>query len=303
MRRVATPNEFFDILDKIGNGKFVTIGCVMGSNLEDVPTIKRKNPLTNRLKGYPDHTAFGMDEEIGALVMIKSYNMRYSPRKIVAQKYGEYKKSANDIRAKFGIDPIGTKQGYKQTMNYGENGQEVYNGNNEKLQNHSYNPQNIFGVKPICTYYCVNQEGHIIKELSKNDIAPYMKHKNSIDGVVALQKMQTKEEDINDYIAQINNLKFRYINFEANSILWIAATVNGEKIVYINDNLNRAINGININPEDFKKIARERYQIDMNNLKEEKINNKKQIIKLTESDLHQIIKESVNKILTELGGN
>lgn len=29
----------------------------------------------------------------------------------------------------------------------------------------------------------------------------------------------------------------------------------------------------------------------------------KQIIKMTESDLHQIIKESVNRILSEMGGN
>ena len=39
MRRVASSEEFFDILDRIGNGKFVTIGYVTGANL-NVPTIK-----------------------------------------------------------------------------------------------------------------------------------------------------------------------------------------------------------------------------------------------------------------------
>lgn len=55
VRKVKSSNEFFDILDKIGNGKFVSIGYVTGANL-NVPTIKKKNPLTNRMKGYPDYT-------------------------------------------------------------------------------------------------------------------------------------------------------------------------------------------------------------------------------------------------------
>ena len=49
MRRVASSSEFFDILDKIGNGKFVTIGYVTGANL-DVPTLSRRNPAANRMK-------------------------------------------------------------------------------------------------------------------------------------------------------------------------------------------------------------------------------------------------------------
>ena len=93
MRRVASSSEFFDILDKIGNGKFVTIGYVTGANL-DVPTVSRRNPATNRMKKYPDYTVFGGEEEIGALVKITSYNMRYLNRTTVGQKYGEFKETS-----------------------------------------------------------------------------------------------------------------------------------------------------------------------------------------------------------------
>ena len=273
MRRVASSNEFFDILDKIGNGKFVTIGYVTGANL-DVPKVSRKNPLTNRMKQYPDYTVFGNEQgEIGALVKITSYNMRYLNRTTVGQKYGEYKDSANGIRGNFGLDPIGSKQGYKQGTNWSPNGPEMYNGNNVELQDHSYNPQNIYGVKPRGVVYAVNNEGHIIKELKPEQVKPYLKAKREMDGVAALRKMGTEEERIQDYINQMNNLKFKYINFESNSILWIAATINGEKIVYINDNLSRAVDGININPQDFRAIARERYQIDLNNLQEMRMKN------------------------------
>lgn len=267
MRRVASSNEFFDILDKIGNGKFVTIGYVTGANL-NLPKVSRKNPLTNRMKGYPDYSVFNFEEEIGALVNVSSYNFQYLNRQTVNKKYGEYKQSANDIRANFGLDPIGSKQGYKQGTEWSPNGPELYKGDNTELQSHSYNPQNMHGVKPKSITYAVNNEGHIIKALSQEEIKPYLASKREIDGVAALRKMEVEKDRIQDYISQINNLKFKYKNFESNSILWIAATINGEKIVYINDNLNRVIDGINIRPEDFRAIARERYQIDLANLHE-----------------------------------
>ena len=303
MRRVASSNEFFDILDRIGNGKFVTIGYVTGANL-DVPKVSRKNPMTNRMKQYPDYSVFGNEQgEIGALVKITSYNMRYLNRTTVGQKYGEYKDSANVIRGNFGLDPIGSKQGYKQGTNWSPNGPEMYNGSNADLQGHSYNPQNIHGVKPKGVVYAVNKEGHIIKELTPEQVQPYLKAKREMDGVAALRKMGVEEDKIQDYINQINDLKFKYINFEANSILWIAATINGEKIVYINDNFSRAVDEINISPEDFRAIARERYQIDLTNLQEmvDRMNNKnKAIFRLTESELRGFIGESVKKILSEL---
>ena len=269
MRRVASSEEFFDILDRIGNGKFVTIGYVTGANL-NVPTIKRRNPETNRMKGYPDFSVFGAEgeDEIGALVKITSYNMRYLNRETVGKKYGEFKDAANAIRGNFGLDPIASKESYKQGTTWSPNGPELYKGQNTELQSHSYNPQNIHGVTPKGIVYAVNTEGHIIKELTPEQVKPYLKAKREVDGVAALRKMGAEEEKIQDYIEQIKNLKFKYINFESNSILWIAATINGEKIIYINDNLARAVDGIDIRPEDFRKIARERYQIDLSSLQE-----------------------------------
>lgn len=299
MRRVASSNEFFDILDKIGNGKFVTIGYVTGANL-DVPTVSRKNPLTNRMKKYPDYSVFGSEEEIGALVKITSYNIQYLNRETVGKKYGEYKQLANGVRTNFGLDPIASKESYKQGTDWSPNGPELYKGQNTELQSHSYNPQNIYNVKPKGVVYAVNKEGHIIQELKPEQVKPYIKKKREIDGVAALRKMGVEEKRIQEYIEQINNLKFKYINFESNSILWIAATINGEKIVYINDNLARAVDGIDISPEDFRAIARKRYQIDLANLQE--MTNRpmvKSIIRLTENDLHNLIENAVKKYLKE----
>ena len=75
--------------------------------------------------------------------------------------------------------------------------------------------------------------------------------------------MNAEEERIAAFIKEIDDLGMEYRNFESSSVLFIAATVNGEKLVFLNDRLQRCVEGINIAPEDFLKIARERYNIDV----------------------------------------
>ena len=107
LERVSSSSEFFDILDKIGNGKFVTIGYVTRANL-DAPTVSRINLATNRMKKYPDYTVFVGEEEIRALAKITSYNMMYLNRTTVGQKYGFNPKDYKIVTSKFllrqGID-------------------------------------------------------------------------------------------------------------------------------------------------------------------------------------------------------
>lgn len=263
-RRVTTPSELFDTLETIKKGSFVSIGYVMGANLA-LPQVKRRNPASNRMKNYNDYSVFGSDEEIGALIKITAYNFRYQNRADVMQQYSKYKQDANVIRADYGLPPIGDKQGYTKTMHYGDGGVGVYDGNNDSLKGHSYCPQNVAGIaKPKSTIYAVNKEGHIIKELSPDEVKPYLAAKKELDGVSALRKMGVEEEKIQEYIQRLTELKFSYKNFENNSILWVvAATSDGEKFIYINSSLNRCVDEININPEDFLSIAKEKYQEQM----------------------------------------
>lgn len=303
VRKVKSSNEFFDILDKIGNGKFVSIGYVTGANL-NVPTIKKKNPLTNRMKSYPDYTVFnGIDKRpIGALVKITLYNFQYMNRNLVSKKYGEYKQAANAIRNEYGIDDMKSRTSYKQKTSWSPNAPETYVGNNEELKDHSYSPQNVYGSNTYSTVYTVGLDGKILNEIPQEQIAQYLKEKDEVSGVSALRKMGAEDAKIKEYIKKMKDLKFKYVNFESKSILWIAATVNGEKIIYINDDLQRAVDGIDIRPEDFREIARNRYKItlDMLGEMENREIRRKNVIRLTESDLHRIIRESVRKILDKI---
>lgn len=253
------------------------------------------------MKSYPDYTVFnGVDKRpIGALVKITLYNFQYMNRNLVSKKYGEYKQAANAIRNEYGIDDMKSRTSYKQKTSWSPNAPETYVGNNEELKDHSYSPQNVYGSNTYSTVYTVGLDGKILNEIPQEQIAQYLKEKDEVSGVSALRKMGAEDAKIKEYIKKMKDLKFKYVNFESKSILWIAATVNGEKIIYINDDLQRAVDGIDIRPEDFREIARNRYKItlDMLGEMENREMRRKNVIRLTESDLHRIIRESVRKIL------
>ena len=298
MRTIKSSDEFFDLLDTIKGGCFVTIGYVTSANVE-LPIVKRKNPLTNRMKGYNDYSQFnreGSDDNIGALVKITSYNFNYRNRQSVHNEYfNRVKPEINKIRAEFGIDDVGTKDNYKSVMSYGANGQELYSGKNEKLFGNSYSPQNMAkAIRINSKIYAVNTNGNIVRELDSNEVK--FKAKKDPSGVAALRKMGADENRIKQFIEKINSLNFAYKNFEANSILYIVATVNGEKIVYINNNLQRTVEEIDINPQDFIAIAKDKYKQDIQEMRNLM---KQNAIRLNESQLHSIIRKSINRILED----
>ena len=270
-RRVAKASEFFDILSSMKGGTFATIGYVTGANLT-YPQVKRKNPETNRMKSYDDFETFGksMGEagEVGGVIKLTSYTVNWSTPDSLAKAYSKYKADVNTIRGEFGLDPMQDRESYKSTQAYGDNGVSTYSGNNQDLSTHSYTAQNIHGARIKGMYYLVGVDGKIIRELTKDELKDYFKKSGEVSGVPALRKMGVEEERIKEYIDRIKALGMSYKNFEASSILYMVASVNGEKIVYINENLIQNVRGINIEPAEFTKIAKERYNIDFATIQE-----------------------------------
>lgn len=273
-RQVESPEKIFDILNDIRRNSFICVGTVAAANLK-LPTVKRKNPDTNRTKTYDDYETFskeiGSEDNIAALVNISSYNFRYYPLNDVQAAYGRYKDAFDEIRKGYGLEPTQKKENdYHDTMNYA-NGISAYKGDNEEKKGNFYVAFNGYNIKPKSITYAVNDEGHIVQELTKEQILPYLEKKDpyaKYSGVAALRKMGRQEQEIEEYVRKIDALKFSYKNFRGNSILWIAATVNGQRIVYINDNLTQSINGINVDKQDFIDKARERYIADMKDMPE-----------------------------------
>lgn len=259
-RRVASASEFFDILSSMKGGAFATIGYVTGANLK-IPTKKK----------MPDYTQLRQDlgqDNLGGVVKLTSYTLNWSTPDSIAKAYGKYKTDLDNLRAEYGIDPTNTRQSYASKQEYGDNGVKVYSGDNNELRMHSYTNQNTHNARIKSMYYLIDTEGKVIRECDKSELTDYFKAKSDSSSVNALRKMGADEERIKEFIEKEKALGMKYTTFEASNILYMVATVNGEKIVYINENLSQCVKNVNIIPAEFTKIAKERYQIDFATIQE-----------------------------------
>ena len=294
MRIVKSAEEFFDILESIPDNRFISVGYVTGANL-DVPIIKRRNPATNRMKGYPDYSVFQSDKEIGALVGITAFNFRFRYRNVVTNTYrNTILPQKNKIRSEYNLPPVKEREeDYKKRNDWGNGNTMTYDGKNQALKGHTYIPQNTYNARRKTTYYIVGTDGHIIRQLSEEEVHPFLGKYKPVEGESALRKMGVEEERVQEYIKRIKDLGFSQKNFEFNSILWLCATANGEPIIYINDNFARAVDDIDVRPEDFRAIARARYKIELSQLGEALARRKP----LTEGVIRRAIRRSINEVL------
>ena len=259
--------EFFDMIGQMKGGAKATIGYVSSARL-NIPQVKKKNPETNRMKNYDDWETFGKQmgvEDVAGVVKFASYNLSWrSPSNMTKHYNSKYVEPANAIRAKYGISPIAKREPYTQTLSFG-NGVSAYNGGNEELMGHSYSPQDTAGAKTNVEYYLVNSQGNIIKEVSAAELKPYFKEV-APSGIGELKKLNKSDEEIAAYAKEIASLNFRYMQFEHSSVVYVITSINGEKKRYFNKNLTNALKGITINPQEFLSKAKERYQIDSENV-------------------------------------
>lgn len=275
-RRVTDANELFDILANIRNTAFVTFGYVKGVKL-NYPTEKRRDPTTGKLRGYPDYNALGTeigsDGPVGAIIKFKSYNTPWYTSERYGRSYAAYKSAVDTTNEKYGLAKTGTADGHTKKIEYGKNGIEVYSGDNKDKETNSYMPkQNIAQARTVTTYYSVGTDGHVLQELDRSSFEKlYSKQRSAFDAAMAkFRKAGADESKVEEYIKEMagHNAKFATAKFETNSIVYIVATVDGEKITYINPNIRRAVNDVDIVGEDLANIVREKYSDDFSKLEE-----------------------------------
>lgn len=302
MRRIATADELFDILSSIKGGVKVTIGYVTGANL-NIPKVKKVNPATNRMKGYHDYEALGQmlgqEGEVGGVIKLTSYSLNWSTPESFNKAYGRYKTGFDGIRQEFGLEPTKSKDSYTTVQQFGDKGVNVYSGNNDAIKDHSYTRQNIYGAKIKSIYYLIDVDGRIIKPMDKSELGELLSpYKPSVSGVGELRKMGGDDERVKEYIDRHATLKFQGQTFETSKILYIVATANGEPLLWVNERLQRsardmeyALNDVIVMPADFMRVAKERYQKDL------QIMNESNNMKLTMSDIEYIVEEATKRIV------
>ena len=294
-RMVAGPNDFFDILEGIKAGQYVTIGYVTAAKV-DYPKKKVLNNATNRMNTVDDYAAFaknlGKTGDVCGVIKLTIYNIKWQDKAKFNDRYKQYKDTRDLLNKKYGFETNATR--YKTQSNQFGNGIKQYNGNNAELEKHTYTDLNMYGIKPIGTSYFLTYQDGRIEPIDKA-ILPLSAKKE----IKSLVQKFTDAGATEDEIAPLKN--FDYRRFEHSHILFISATSEGIPTLFINTKLSDKVGNVaNINPNDLIQVAKSRYPqftaAEVNENKEEKI--KKRII-IKESELKRYIEKQVRKIIYE----
>jgi hypothetical protein len=272
-RQFVSSENLFDVLSTMKGDVRMCVGYMTVAKL-NLPQVQRINPATNRKKKYDDYETFGKEigvegNIVGIIKLSKYHRFNYVRPDDLKTRYSDYRDKKDAINIKYGLnatnkDSMSGKYSTKQE--YGDNGIEAYNGSNTDKAGNTYMSQNVYNAQVSSVYCLIDDTGHIVKTLKKEDLVNYIKPYNNAD-VTALRKLGKEDSEIKNFLDEVDTLKMKYQKFESSKILYIAAKSNDYgKFTYINTNLPSVIGDVTINPKEFINIAAKQYKIDINNL-------------------------------------
>lgn len=279
-RELVTANSLYDLIEQMKAGGFASFGYITGANL-NYPTVSRRNPETGRMKGFPDMESVGQKlkyqgDLIGGIIKFTRYIVNWSTPDSISKNYSDWKTKFNSICDEYGCEDGKIKDkenSYKKKTDYGDSKFFDYKGQDEAKKDHQYVAQNLHNAKIISTYYLIDINGEVIREVEKNEILDYFKPKNKytpeINKVIkALNAMGTEENKVQEVIDRLGELNMRYQNFLLDSILYIAAATKKDdgttkKVIFINDKLKDVFGDVKVKPERIRRIEQEKRDIDL----------------------------------------
>lgn len=173
-------------------------------------------------------------------------------------------------------------------------------------------------------YFIIDDNGDTSRPLSKAGVqALIQKTPSDAPLISVLDNVDNSEEVKQEYREWCKALQYGYSTYSLDNILYLTGTVDGEKFFFFNNLLTSQIDNSNkdlkINPQVFLQIAKEqadKLSVDMSWADElpesrrrkmngkiikenKKYTNMKNTVRLTESNLRNMIKESVKRVLSE----
>lgn len=285
-RFVAGPEEFYDILQGVPNGRKVTFGYVTAAKI-NYPKMKIKNTVTNRMNTVNDYATFGknlgVEGDISGVIKLSIYNFNWQDEKNVSGAYGQFKSTRDSLAQKYGVEV--KKPAYQtQTMNFGA-GVSSYNGMNPDNQEHTYTNLNTANIKPISVkFYLVMGDGSL-QEVDKErlEMLPYKPSETIIDRLIAAGASE-------DEVAPLRTMNYQ--RFEHSHLLFFSATSDGVPTIFINTKLSDKIGGITCaNTDAIINLAKERYSAYLH---------ESRTVQLTSQDIMEMVKVAAQKMLKEI---
>jgi hypothetical protein len=265
-------NDFFDMISTMKGGARASFGYVSVVDL-NIPTMEIINPKTKRKNNVKDWKTFssqlGEENEISGVIKFGMYTLNWrSPESMTRHYNNNYVTPVNTLRDKYGVSHIKKKEHNPiQKTDYGIS---IYQGDNEELKQNSYSQQDMKtpNTKKEIHYYLIGADGSIMREASVEELKPYFKQKG-VDGIKAFKELvkngsKTEEEMLQmfkEYGEEIKKINFDYRTFVHTSMVYVITSIKGEKKRFFNKRLTDAINGLNINPQEFINLAKKFYKV------------------------------------------
>lgn len=287
-RRVADINEMIDIMSSIQGGVFVSL-CYMNSakigktlsgkdiNVDqfgqdlDNNRIEGDDEIYNNLKNYQQGGVSRKNKfPYGGIVKMSTYQFNWQSEDNYGKNFHNYANKRDELLAKYGAEIQKRELKHDEKLNFGTG---ISVGATDNTKHKLYTHQNGATIRNAKSkYFIVDNDGELKGGVSYEAIKELISKTKNIDGLSALKKIGATEEQIQEYIRDLKALNFRVLKLMFDSILYIVCSVNGEKIVYINNNLAKEVGSgsyiVNINPQSFIDMANQLYRQDMTNLQE-----------------------------------
>lgn len=311
MRKVISDiNQMVDIISSIRGGAFVTIGYInaakIGKTAQNVNLDKFGETLNKHRTPGDDETYNALSQfqqgpsklsnkfPYAGVVKFSIFQVNWLTEDNYRKNYTKYAEERDKIITSYGATPQ-HRDSYDEKLNYNKG---VSGGITANTQGKLYAHQNRDTFRYIDQkYFLVNNDGAIKGAISKKALEPLLKDSNYVDGMSTLKKIEASAEQMKEYAAKIDNLKFKPMALMYDSILFIIASVNGEKIAYINTNLQNKVGSgkyvVPIQPQSFIEMANAMYKEADSSLQE----SVKQF-NLAKS----YISETVKRVLNEVNG-
>lgn len=251
-RIVVGPNEFFDFLNGIQAGQWITLGYVTPAKV-NVPKGYRINPETHRKDQFDDWDAFGKQynlENVTGVIKLSTYHFQWQDSEEVGKKYDTWKSDRDRLRQQYGLETRKATYSTKK-VDYGK-GISGYDGDNEKLAGHTYSNFNMFNIIPKTSAYYIISNGELVEvDKSELDLLP-----PSIDKTIQnLLSAGASQSEVACLSA------FNYRRFEHSKILFLCATSDKDPKLFINTSLSDTISkGLHVEPNALIQIAKDKYQ-------------------------------------------
>lgn len=282
IRNLSTANTVLDAITDIKGNKFVTFCYMKIYKLQTRRTRGVNQFMAERLQetldwykdkygktiAYKGLESFLNDEKMKefpyTVIQVLRYNTQWTSQKDFNAKYTEYRRNEDIIRPKYGLKVRGHKESGLTVLDYGQTGVTV--GSTENTQENLYLRMNMFNAKLLdSTLYLLDKEGNILEETTDDlfNSIQYIETNSDTNAIfkmhadkdLSIESVNKAEKVVQEYLNEINELKFKPKLYRVDRVLFITATSNGQKFFFKNDKLANAIDKVSVKASDIIKYA------------------------------------------------